>query len=120
MSKRPVNLTIHQRVLDKAEAIMQLEGYTSISAFVEELIRDEYTRQKEELKKFAATLEDDDIERTTDPLTVTAVQETPTPYTAEETPPPTPPPAEPIPGAEAIKEKMRSAGRAKPKPHEPK
>ena len=43
--KKPVNLTLHERVLEFASRIMALRGHNSLSAFVEELIRDEYERR---------------------------------------------------------------------------
>ncbi len=43
--KKPVNLTLHERVLEFASQIMALRGHGSLSAFVEELIRDEYERR---------------------------------------------------------------------------
>ena len=43
--KKPVNLTLHERVLEFAQQVMQLRGQSSLSAFVEELIRDEYERR---------------------------------------------------------------------------
>lgn len=45
MSKRPVNLTLNKRVIELAEKIMELRGHSSLSGFVEELIRDEYDRR---------------------------------------------------------------------------
>jgi hypothetical protein len=45
MSKKPVNLTLNQRVLELAEQVMRLRGHSSLSGFVEELIRDEYDRR---------------------------------------------------------------------------
>jgi hypothetical protein len=45
MSKRPVNLTLDERVLTFAEAVMELRGQSSLSGFIEELIRDEYERR---------------------------------------------------------------------------
>lgn len=45
MSKKPLNLTIHTKVMKLAGDVMKLRGHTSISAFVEELIRDEYERR---------------------------------------------------------------------------
>lgn len=41
-SKRPVNLTINERILVLADRIMALRGYSSFSVFVEDLIRTEY------------------------------------------------------------------------------
>jgi len=45
MSKRPVNLTLNEKVLEFAAQIMELRGQGNMSAFVEELIRDEYERR---------------------------------------------------------------------------
>jgi hypothetical protein len=45
MSKRPVNLTLDERVLTFAEAVMELRGQSSLSGFIEELIRVEYERR---------------------------------------------------------------------------
>ena len=44
-NKRPVNLTLNERVLEFAEQIMELRGHSSLSAFIEELVRDEYERR---------------------------------------------------------------------------
>lgn len=45
MSKKPVNLTLNERVLDLAQQIMEPLGHSSLSGFVEQLIRDEYERR---------------------------------------------------------------------------
>jgi len=45
MSKQALNLTINVRVRQMAEEIMAARGYSSISGFVEELIRDEYEKR---------------------------------------------------------------------------
>lgn len=45
MAKRPVNLTLSERILDLAKEVMEKRGFDSISAFVEQLIRDEHERR---------------------------------------------------------------------------
>lgn len=44
--KAPANLTLSLRVIEMAKAVMELRAHTSMSAFVEELIRDEFERRK--------------------------------------------------------------------------
>jgi Arc/MetJ-type ribon-helix-helix transcriptional regulator len=44
-SKKPINLTLHERVLTFAENLMELGGYSSVSGLVETLIREEYERR---------------------------------------------------------------------------
>jgi len=46
MRKKPLNLTLNERVIELAERIMDLRGHSSFSGFVEELIRDEYERRR--------------------------------------------------------------------------
>lgn len=43
--KKPVNLTINTKVLDLADKVMDLRGHSSLSGFVEELIRAEYEKR---------------------------------------------------------------------------
>lgn len=43
--KKPVNLTLHTKVLGFLDQLMELEGQTSISAYTEQLIRNEYERR---------------------------------------------------------------------------
>lgn len=45
MSKKAVNLSIHEKVVAEAEAIMNLLGYSSLTPLVEELIRTEYEKR---------------------------------------------------------------------------
>ena len=51
MSKRPVNLTLHERVLQMADEIMRARGYASMSALIEELIRNEYDRRIDSIQQ---------------------------------------------------------------------
>lgn len=43
--KKPVNLTLHKKVLERAEALMELRSYTSLSVLIEELIRNEHEKR---------------------------------------------------------------------------
>lgn len=45
MSKKPTNLSLHTKVLEMADAIMEMRGFSSLSALSEELIRAEYERR---------------------------------------------------------------------------
>jgi hypothetical protein len=45
MSKRPCNLSLDERVLAFAQRIMDLKGQSNLTAFVEDLIREEYERR---------------------------------------------------------------------------
>jgi hypothetical protein len=44
-NKKAINLTLHPRILKLADRIMKPLGYSSFSAFVEALIREEYERR---------------------------------------------------------------------------
>ena len=45
MSKKACNLSIDTRVIEFAEQVMELRGQSNLTAFVEELIRNEYERR---------------------------------------------------------------------------
>ena len=46
MRKKAVNLTLSDEIRTRAQAVMLQRGFSSFSAYVEQLIRDEYERQR--------------------------------------------------------------------------
>jgi len=46
MRKKATNLTLSDEIRTRAQAVMAHRGFSSFSAFVEQLIRDEYERQR--------------------------------------------------------------------------
>lgn len=45
MSKKAVNLSVHEKVLQEAEEVMNLRGISNLTVLVEELIRAEYEKR---------------------------------------------------------------------------
>lgn len=56
--KERITISFHPSLVEKAEALMERKHYESFSAFLEELVRDEYERcseaEKQEIQKLIA------------------------------------------------------------------